>query len=118
MRPFPFVPVVRFGLASSFPLFIRAIAFAAMGTAGQRCTTLRRLIVHDDMLEPLMAGLERAYASVPVGDPRDAGALGAKLTGKGGGGSVLALVADEAAADAVLAASVGWADGAGAGSGS
>jgi aldehyde dehydrogenase (NAD+) len=56
-------------------LAIRAIAFAAMGTAGQRCTTLRRLIVHDDMLEPLMAGLERAYASVPVGDPRDAGAL-------------------------------------------
>jgi aldehyde dehydrogenase (NAD+) len=56
-------------------LTVRAIAFAAMGTAGQRCTTLRRLIVHEDLLESLMSRLERAYASVPIGDPRDAGTL-------------------------------------------
>ena len=56
-------------------LVVRAIAFAAMGTAGQRCTTLRRLIVHDDLVGPLMSRLERAYASVPIGDPRDAGTL-------------------------------------------
>jgi len=54
---------------------VRAIAFAAMGTAGQRCTTLRRLIVHEDVLEPLMSRLERAYASVQIGDPRDTGTL-------------------------------------------
>jgi aldehyde dehydrogenase (NAD+) len=52
-------------------LAVRAIAFAAMGTAGQRCTTLRRLIVHDSVVEPLMAKLRGAYASVRIGDPRD-----------------------------------------------
>jgi len=49
---------------------IRAIAFAAMGTAGQRCTTLRRLIVHDSIHDRLVARLARIYASVKVGDPR------------------------------------------------
>jgi aldehyde dehydrogenase (NAD+) len=52
-------------------LTVRAIAFAAMGTAGQRCTTLRRLIVHEDVYDELLARLRRAYATVSVGDPRD-----------------------------------------------
>ncbi|MGD9656719.1 MAG: aldehyde dehydrogenase family protein [Methylocystis sp.] len=56
-------------------LAVRAIAFAAMGTAGQRCTSLRRLIVHEDIHEELLGRLRRAYASVPVGDPRDDGSL-------------------------------------------
>ncbi|MBI1980156.1 MAG: aldehyde dehydrogenase family protein [Methylocystis sp.] len=56
-------------------LTVRAIAFAAMGTAGQRCTTLRRLIAHEEVYDELLARLRRAYASVPVGDPRDAAAL-------------------------------------------
>ena len=46
-----------------------------MGTAGQRCTTLRRLIVHEDVYDELLGRLRRAYASVPVGDPRDGAAL-------------------------------------------
>ena len=56
-------------------LAVRAIAFAAMGTAGQRCTSLRRLIVHEDVHDELLDRLRRAYASVPVGDPRDGGSL-------------------------------------------
>jgi aldehyde dehydrogenase (NAD+) len=56
-------------------LAVRAIAFAAMGTAGQRCTTLRRLIVHEDVHDELLGRLRRAYASVPVGDPRDGASL-------------------------------------------
>ena len=56
-------------------LAVRAIAFAAMGTAGQRCTTLRRLIVHEDAYDELLNRLRRAYASVPVGDPRDGASL-------------------------------------------
>ena len=56
-------------------LAVRAIAFAAMGTAGQRCTTLRRLIVHEDVYDELLGRLRRAYASVAVGDPRDGAAL-------------------------------------------
>ena len=43
---------------------LRAVAFAAMGTAGQRCTTLRRLFVHDSVYEALVPRLKRAYASV------------------------------------------------------
>ncbi len=54
---------------------LRAIAFAAMGTAGQRCTTLRRLFVHEDVYEELVPKLRRAYGSVVVGDPRQAGTL-------------------------------------------
>ena len=54
---------------------LRAIAFAAMGTAGQRCTTLRRLFVHEDVYEELVPKLRRAYGSVVVGDPRQASTL-------------------------------------------
>ncbi|MCR5878572.1 aldehyde dehydrogenase family protein [Phenylobacterium sp. J367] len=56
-------------------LALRGIAFAAMGTAGQRCTTLRRLFVHESHYDTLVPRLKAAYGSVPVGDPRDAGTL-------------------------------------------
>jgi aldehyde dehydrogenase (NAD+) len=56
-------------------LAIRGVAFAAMGTAGQRCTTLRRLFVHESHYDTFVANLKAAYASVPVGDPREAGTL-------------------------------------------
>ena len=62
-------PSARLDLAT------RAIAFAAMGTAGQRCTTLRRLIVHEDVYAPLLDRLRSVYASVRVGDPRDSQTL-------------------------------------------
>jgi aldehyde dehydrogenase (NAD+) len=54
---------------------LHAIAFAAMGTAGQRCTTLRRLIVHERIHDRLLARLARVYASVKIGDPREADTL-------------------------------------------
>jgi aldehyde dehydrogenase (NAD+) len=47
----------------------RAILFAAVGTAGQRCTSLRRLIVHDSLHDELLGRLNRAYAGIRVGDP-------------------------------------------------
>jgi aldehyde dehydrogenase (NAD+) len=50
-------------------LTLRAVAFAAMGTAGQRCTTLRRLFVHESVYEGFLPRLKQAYASVKVGDP-------------------------------------------------
>ncbi|MGH8721979.1 MAG: aldehyde dehydrogenase family protein, partial [Burkholderiales bacterium] len=61
--------------SADLALALRAIAFAAMGTAGQRCTTLRRLIVHDDIQGELVARLARAYASVAIGDPREPATL-------------------------------------------
>ncbi len=61
--------------SADLDLAVRAIAFAAMGTAGQRCTTLRRLIVHDSIHDGLVRRLTQVYAGVKVGDPRDAGTL-------------------------------------------
>ncbi|TXC74428.1 aldehyde dehydrogenase family protein [Sphingorhabdus soli] len=53
----------------------RAIVFSAVGTAGQRCTSLRRLIVHESIYKPLMASIKSAYDSLPVANPLDEGAL-------------------------------------------
>jgi aldehyde dehydrogenase (NAD+) len=53
----------------------RAIAFAAAGTAGQRCTSLRRLIVHEAVREPLLARLRPVFARLPVGNPLETGTL-------------------------------------------
>jgi aldehyde dehydrogenase (NAD+) len=52
-------------------LAARAILFSAVGTAGQRCTTLRRLIVHESIADELIARVRQMFASVKVGDPRD-----------------------------------------------
>lgn len=61
--------------SADLELTLRAVAFAAMGTAGQRCTTLRRLIVHSDVYDALIPRLKRAYEGVRVGDPRTEGVL-------------------------------------------
>ena len=61
--------------SADLELTIRAIAFAAMGTAGQRCTTLRRLIVHEAVYDALLSKLKSVYSSVCVGDPREPGTL-------------------------------------------
>src|SRR5690606_20961467 len=53
----------------------RGIVFGAIGTAGQRCTTTRRLIVHESIADDLLARLRAAYASAPIGNPLDAGTL-------------------------------------------
>ena len=53
----------------------RAIAFAAVGTAGQRCTTLRRLFVHDEVYARLLPRLKDIWGTVPVGNPLDPGTL-------------------------------------------
>ena len=53
----------------------RAILFSAAGTTGQRCTSLRRLIVHDSIADALVARLRVLIAKIPVGDPRDPGTL-------------------------------------------
>lgn len=54
---------------------VRAIVFSAVGTAGQRCTSLRRLIAHHSIRDELVAKLVKAYATLPIGDPRSATTL-------------------------------------------
>jgi aldehyde dehydrogenase (NAD+) len=61
--------------SADLELTLRAVAFSAMGTAGQRCTTLRRLIVHDDVYDALIPRLKQAFGTVRVGDPRADGVL-------------------------------------------
>ncbi len=56
-------------------LTLRAVLFAAVGTAGQRCTTLRRLILHESIADEFLGRLRAAYVSIPIGDPRDEGIL-------------------------------------------
>ncbi len=56
-------------------LTVRGVAFSAVGTAGQRCTSLRRLIVHDSVHDELVERLAKAYATVPIGDPLADGTL-------------------------------------------
>ena len=55
--------------SADLDLTLRAVAFAAMGTAGQRCTTLRRLMVHDDVYETLVGRLVAVYRTISVGSP-------------------------------------------------
>ncbi|MES2393165.1 MAG: aldehyde dehydrogenase family protein [Acidobacteriota bacterium] len=67
---------------ANLDLTLRAIAFSAMGTAGQRCTTLRRLIVHETIYDQLLPKLKQVYTSVVVGDPREATTLVGPLIDK------------------------------------
>ncbi|MEU6674378.1 aldehyde dehydrogenase family protein [Streptomyces sp. NPDC046925] len=61
--------------SADLDLAVQGIVFAAAGTAGQRCTTLRRLIVHRDIADTLVARLSAAYTKLPVGDPFDENTL-------------------------------------------
>ncbi|MGR3379342.1 L-piperidine-6-carboxylate dehydrogenase [Salipiger abyssi] len=76
--------------SADLDMAVRAIVFSAVGTAGQRCTSLRRLIAHDSIREELVARLAKAYASLPIGDPRQ-------------GGTLIGPLIDHAARDAMLA---------------
>jgi aldehyde dehydrogenase (NAD+) len=60
---------------ANLELAVRAVLFAAVGTAGQRCTSLRRLIVHEAVADKLIDRLVDAYQQVPIGDPLEAGTL-------------------------------------------
>jgi aldehyde dehydrogenase (NAD+) len=69
--------------SADLDLVVRAVLFSAVGTAGQRCTSLRRLIVHDSVADELVDRLVGAYRSVPIGDPREQETLvGPLVTGE------------------------------------
>ena len=61
--------------SADLEMAVRAIVFSAVGTAGQRCTTLRRLFVHDSVYDQLIPRLVKAYAGVPAGNPLEDGVL-------------------------------------------
>jgi aldehyde dehydrogenase (NAD+) len=60
----------------------RAITFSAVGTAGQRCTSLRRLFVHESVYDTLVPALKKIYAGLPIGSPLEQGTLVGPLIDK------------------------------------
>ena len=61
--------------SADMEMALRAIVFSAVGTTGQRCTSLRRLIVHEDVYDQLVPRLKTAYETLPIGDPLGDGTL-------------------------------------------
>src|SRR5205814_8643434 len=61
--------------SADLDLAVRGIAFSAVGTAGQRCTSLRRLIVHESIRTDLVERLKKAYRSLPIGNPLEPSTL-------------------------------------------
>jgi len=68
---------------ANLDLAVPSIVFGAVGTAGQRCTTTRRVLVHEARLAELEQRLVRAYRQVRIGDPLDAGTLMGPLVDAG-----------------------------------
>lgn len=68
--------------SADLDLALRAIVFAAVGTAGQRCTSLRRLIVHESRVDELSERLVSTYDSLKIGDPREPSTLIGPLVDK------------------------------------
>lgn len=61
--------------SADLDLTVRGVVFAAVGTAGQRCTSLRRVIVHESVKDELLERLVAAYKALPVGSPLDSSTL-------------------------------------------
>jgi aldehyde dehydrogenase (NAD+) len=78
------------GPSADLEMAVRAIVFSAVGTAGQRCTTLRRLIVHNSIREDLVARLKKAYAGLPIGNPLQDGTLIGPLVDEASGAAMSA----------------------------
>ncbi|HKF63046.1 MAG TPA: aldehyde dehydrogenase family protein, partial [Dongiaceae bacterium] len=68
--------------SADLEMALRAIVFSAVGTAGQRCTSLRRLIVHEEIYDRLLPRLIAAYEGLPIGDPLAQGVLVGPLIDK------------------------------------
>ena len=68
--------------SADLELALSAIVFGAVGTAGQRCTSTRRILVHDDVYDSLMAALKKAYQAIRIGDPMQTDTLVGPLIDK------------------------------------
>lgn len=64
------------GPSADLDMAVRAILFSAVGTAGQRCTTLRRLIAHESVKEEIVTRLKAAYSKVRIGHPLEGNLIG------------------------------------------
>ncbi|MCK4654990.1 MAG: aldehyde dehydrogenase family protein, partial [Candidatus Cloacimonetes bacterium] len=60
---------------TNLELTLKAVLFGAVGTAGQRCTTTRRILLHEKIFDMFAEKLKKAYSSIPIGDPLEDGIL-------------------------------------------
>lgn len=60
---------------ANLELALKGCLFSAVGTCGQRCTTLRRLIVHSKVYDKVVNALTKAYGTINIGDPLDSDTL-------------------------------------------
>ena len=88
--------------SADLDLALRAIAFAAIGTAGQRCTSLRRLFVHTSIYDTLVPRLIKAYGGVPVGNPLEEGSLVGPLIDKAAFDGMQAALSEAKAAGGIV----------------
>jgi aldehyde dehydrogenase (NAD+) len=88
--------------SADLDLALRAIAFGAMGTAGQRCTSLRRLIVHKDVYDPLLKRLKAVWRCARVGDPRHGETLVGPLVSAAAFESMQSALAEASASGGVV----------------
>jgi aldehyde dehydrogenase (NAD+) len=79
--------------SADLDLAVRGTLFSAVGTAGQRCTTLRRVIVHEEISDEFLVRLKKAYAQVTIGSPLDDGILLGPLIDKHASESMQAALA-------------------------
>jgi aldehyde dehydrogenase (NAD+) len=84
--------------SADLDLTLRGVAFAAMGAAGQRCTTLRRLFVHESLHDDFVLRLKAVYDTVRIGDPREVETLVGPLIDSGAG-AAMARALDQARAE-------------------
>lgn len=83
-------------------LAVKAITFAAVGTTGQRCTTLRRLIVHQSLKDALVRRLNSAWATIRIGDPRNSDVLMGPLIDRQAGEQMASALSKAAESGAVV----------------
>jgi aldehyde dehydrogenase (NAD+) len=79
--------------SANLELTLPAILFGAVGTAGQRCTSTRRIIVHRSVEKELTERLVRAYRDIQIGDPREASTLMGPLVTEGAVGDMMDAIA-------------------------
>ena len=84
--------------SADLALAVRGIVFSAAGTAGQRCTSLRRLVVHNSIVDEVVDRVGAAYASLPIGDPLADGTLVGPLIDRRGHDAVMSAL-DRATVD-------------------
>ncbi len=83
--------------SADLDLALRGIVFAAAGTCGQRCTTLRRLLVHDSLAASLIERLKETFTGLPIGNPLEQGTLVGPLINEEAASGMAAALAQAAA---------------------